>query len=136
LAKRRAKKAKSKKSPFQSVEEDASFRSVEHETHAAHDSSDDDDAFSASVDALECVGFLPVTCGHGAHAACLDRYVRSTHGRADGDEETANETAATDPNETRRMEREASTGLCGFEFRCPACRRVCDVVVPALAART
>ena len=111
------------------------FRSAERETHQTHDSSDDEDAFETSVDALECVGFLPVTCGHGAHAACLDRYVRSTHARADGDEAMANETAnATDPNETRRAEREASTGLCGFEFRCPACRRVCDVVVPALAA--
>jgi hypothetical protein len=85
-----------------------------------------------SVDALECVGFLPVTCGHGAHAACLDRYVRSTH--KFGAETSLLETDAADPETHLRAAREVSTGLCDFEFRCPLCRRVCDVVVPALAA--
>jgi hypothetical protein len=85
-----------------------------------------------SVDALECVGFLPVTCGHGAHAACLDRYVRSTH--KFGAETSLLETDAADPETHQRAAREVATGLCDFEFRCPLCRRVCDVVVPALAA--
>jgi hypothetical protein len=85
-----------------------------------------------SVDALECVGFLPVTCGHGAHAACLDRYVRSTH--KFGAETSLLETDAADPETRQRAAREVATGLCDFEFRCPLCRRVCDVVVPALAA--
>ena len=91
-------------------------------------------ALADSADALECVGFLPVTCGHGAHAACLDRYVRSTHALHETEIDEAADQAETDPESRREASREASTGLGGAEFRCPACRRVCDCVLPALAA--
>lgn len=94
-------------------------------------STSEDVVLKKSIDTLECVGCLPVLCGHGAHVTCLQRYVTSTHTPLD---DPLRDTTDVNDQALLRMEREARLGLTENEFKCPTCRRVCDVVVPVVAA--